>query len=553
MNTKSAIRNPLSPRLQRTGPQSNFAKATKDKSEIIKKGASASAAILISRVLGLLRDMLLARAIGGGAIMSAWVLAFRIPNTFRRFFGEGAATQALVPMLGHIIEKEGIDKARSDFGTVLATLGVVLAFLSIAVGICGIIITPYFHVERVHAALALLPILMPYTFFICLTGICAGILNLFGRFFLPALSSVILNLAIIAAVLIFWGDNSGIIITRVSWAVLISGVVQLAAMMFLLKKAGMLPTSYIPRIRNSYAMSEFIRLAIPGFIGAAALQINTLVDSFIAVYLGNYAAPALYYSERLIYLPIGIFAVSIGNASLVVMSKHAAEKKYTDLIHALRYSLKQIFFISIPIALFLLFFRYPIISLIYGGDKFGNKALFETAWAMLFYSAGIPAFAALKIILSAYYSRKDMKTPVKIALMCVLINFVLNLILMWPLRQGGIALATVISSIVNCSVLVFLLNRKLSIEASHKLDVTISFFKILLVSLAAVGLGKIFYFYIKKLSLVNYIDWHGIISLFLAGIVFMIIFFGINWITKSDEQREWLAVYLKRFFKSKNQ
>ncbi len=517
--------------------------------QIIKKGTSASAAILISRILGLLRDMLLARVIGGGAIMSAWVLAFKIPNTFRRFFGEGAASQALIPMLGHIIEKEGVHKARKDFGIILGTLGVVLAFISILVGICGIVIAPYFHAERVHAALVLLPILMPYTFFICLTGICAGILNLFGRFFLPALSSVILNLAIIITLLVCWGNSPDVLINRISWAVLFSGIIQLAAMILLLKKADMLPTSYMPKLWNNFAVKEFITLAIPGFIGAAALQINTLVDSFIAIYIGNYAAPALYYSERLIYLPIGIFAVSIGNAALVTMSKHAAEKKYAELQRALKYALKHIFFISIPIALFLLVFRYPVISLIYGGDKFGDKAISETAWAMLFYSMGIPAFAALKIILSAFYSRKDMKTPVKIALICVVVNFVLNIILMCPMRQGGIALATTISSVINCSILIIILNKKFKAGLKGKLEVTISFFKTLCVSLVAVGVASLFFAYIKNASFIHYIDWHGIISLFISGIIFIFIFFFLNLIIGSNEQKECLAVYFKRILK----
>ncbi len=517
--------------------------------QIIKKGFSASAAILISRILGLVRDMLLARFIGGGAVMSAWVLAFKIPNTFRRFFGEGTASQALVPMLGHIIEQEGEEKARKAFGIILATLGLILAVISILAGICGLYLAPYFQAERITLALSLMPILMPYTFFICLTGICAGILNLFGHFFLPALSSVILNLAIIITLLLFFQINPEALIVKTSWAVLISGVIQLLAMMILLKKVNMLPTSYIPALWSNYAIKEFITLAIPGFIGAAAVQINTLVDSFIAIYIGNYAAPALYYSERLIYLPIGIFAVSIGNAALVTMSKHAAEKKYEELLTALKYSLKQIFFLSIPITVFFLLFRFQIIYLIYGGDRFGEKDLYETAWAMLFYSSGIPAFAALKVILSSFYSRKDMRTPVKIALICVVINFILNLILMWPLRQGGIALATTISSIINCSTLLFILKNKLGVNPDKKYDVIFSFIKVLFSSLIAVGISKIIFSSISKISDFDYFDWHGIISLFIAGFVFIILFFITNIILKSEEQKEWFEIYLRRFIK----
>ena len=515
--------------------------------QIIKRGISASAAILISRILGLLRDMLIARYIGGGAVMSAWVLAFKIPNTFRRFFGEGAATQALVPMLGHIIEQEGIKNARRDFGIILATLGMFLCIISIIIGFGGVLIAPYFSTYRVTKALALLPILMPYTFFICLTGVCGGILNLFGRFFVPALSSVILNLAIIITLLIFFGTESSSLINMVSWAVLVSGVIQLGMMLILLKRIGMFPIFYLPRFKKNKAINEFIHLAIPGFIGAAALQINTLVDSFIAIYLGNYAAPALYYSERLIYLPIGIFAVSIGSSSLVTMSKLAAENKYVELVQALNYGLKQIFFITVPIALFILFFRYPIISLIYGGDKFGEKDIMETAWAILFYSSGIPFFAAMKIILSAFYSRKDMRTPVKIALLCVVINFILNIILMWPLRQGGIALATTISSVINGSLLLFILSRKLNLGNMKYHETIISLIKTVVVATIAVVIGKLFYYYICKVNFINYIDWHGIVSLFLLGICFTLVFFFVNFIIKSKEQKEWLGVFFKRF------
>jgi putative peptidoglycan lipid II flippase len=515
---------------------------------IIKKGISGSVAVLLSRMMGLIRDIMVARFVGGGASMSAWVLAFRIPNTFRRFLGEGAATQALIPMLGDIIKNRGMEEGRKSFGTILATIALVLGVIAVIIAVISLSLQPYFHVYRVNAALGLMPILMPYTLFICLTGICAGILNLFEHYFLPAMTSIVMNIAIIAAVVIYCNSSTEILINRMSWAVLISGVFQLGLLMYLLHKIDAFPRRFIPSTWRNPVIKEFITLAIPGFIGAAAMQINTLVDSFIAVYLGDYAAPALYFSERLIYLPIGIFAVSLGNACLVAMSKNAAENKILELIGNLIYGLKQMIFISIPIALFLLFFRLPILSLIYRGDRFGVKSLDETAWAMLFYCLGIPAFCMLKIIVSAYYSRKEMKTPVKVALFCVILNLVLNLILMYPLRQGGIALATVISSFVNCFILLFLL-RKLGSEAKAKITVLVSLVKTLISGFLAIAISLYLYNLCHKITFIINIDWRGLVSLCIAGLVFCIGFFVINLILKSSDQKEWLSLIKEKLYK----
>jgi len=377
---------------------------------IIKKGLSTSMAVLISRVVGLIRDMLISRFIGGGAVMSAWIIAFRIPNTFRGFFGEGVSTQALVPMLQQITTRSGVEKARREFGTVLATIGLLLGVISVVVSIICISIRPFFEVYRVNAALALMPILMPYCFFVCLTGICAGILNMYEQYFIPALSSVILNIFMIFGILFFYWEKPEVLINRMSWAVLISGVVQLWMMLHMLKKVGIFPWPLRPKSWKEPVIGEFIRLTIPGLVGTAAYQISVLMDSFLAVYISNHAAPALYYSERLIYLPIGIIAVAMGNASLVSMSKDASEGKIDKLFASLRYGMKQIYFLTVPMAAIFLFFRYPIINLVYCGDKFDVVALHETAWAMLFYAVGIPSFCSLKIIVSAYFSRKDMKT-----------------------------------------------------------------------------------------------------------------------------------------------
>ncbi|MCF7889153.1 MAG: murein biosynthesis integral membrane protein MurJ, partial [Victivallales bacterium] len=485
-----------------------------------------------------------ARFIGAGAIMSAWVIAFRIPNTFRRFFGEGASSQALIPMIEHITRKDGAEEAKKSFGIIFATLGLVLAVISILSGFICIFLLPYFYgITRIYTALLLLPILMPYTVFICLTGICCGILNLKGKFFLPALASVILNIFIIATLVLFGNSTAEELIIKVCWAVLISGIVQLAVMLFLLKKINFLPAHLIPEFINNETVKDFVNLAVPGFIGAAAVQINILVDSFIALYLGNYAAPALYYSERIVYLPLGIFAVSLGNASLVTMSKLAAEKKYRELALTLSYGLRQIIFLTVPICLFFVIFRTELISLLYKGNQFGLKDITETAWAMLFYCFGIPAFAGVKVAVSGFYAQKDMKTPLNIALFCVVINFVLNLFLMFPLRQGGIALSTTISSYINCSVLfyLFIKNNKTRHQITKK--IAVSAVKILTSAAIAVFACQFVFNSVSGIKFINAIDWRNIISLFIAGTVFCIIYFILNLFFKSDEQNEWFKIF----------
>jgi putative peptidoglycan lipid II flippase len=518
--------------------------------QIIKKASSGAIAVFISRIFGLLRDILLARFVGGGAAMSAWVLAFRIPNTFRRFFGEGAASQALIPMLEHIIQKKGLASAKKDFGTIFATLGTALAIISILIGLIAILLMPHFHsVARVYTTLLLLPILMPYTLFICLTGICAGILNLFGKFFLPALSSVILNLFIIGALILFSSNTPTQLITKVSWAVLLSGLAQLIAMLYLLKKINLFPSHLVPGLFGNSAIKEFITLAIPGFIGAAAVQINSLVDSFIAVYLGNYAAPALYYSERIIYLPLGIFAVSIGNASLVTMSKYAAEKNYKKLAATMSYGIRQIIYLTIPICLFLVIFRTQILTLVFSGEKFGQKEVAEAAWAMLFYCFGIPAFAGVKIVISGFYSQKNMKTPLKIAILCVIVNFILNLILMFPLKQGGIALSTTIASYLNVFILFFIFFKKNESKQIVSKEVISTLCKIIFAGGISIFLSWITFIYISNISLIKAIDWRNITTLIISGFVFIITYFLLNLITKSSEQHEWIDIFFKKVIK----
>lgn len=509
--------------------------------KIIDKGSSGTSAILISRLTGLARDMLIARFLGGGSVMSAWVLAFKIPNTFRGLLGEGAATQALIPLLGQTIHTEGKEKFRKDLGTMLATLAIILGIISILVSAICVILIPFFPVYRVNAALALMPILMPYTFFVCLASICSSVLNLFDKYFMPLLTSVILNIAIISSILIFYYQTPEVLLIKMSWASLISGILQLGWLLYLLKKEDAFPTTFRPGGLNTPIVKEFFTLAIPRFFGAAATQISSLMDSLMALYISSFAAPALYFTERIVFLPIGLFAVSLGNVCLVSMTKHVAENKITQVIDDLKYGLKQIIYISVPMTLFFIFYRYPILNLVYGGNRFGEKSINETAWAMFFYCFGIPAFCAIKIISSAFYAQKDTKTPVKVALWCILLNFIINLSLMFPLKQGGIALGTAISSITNCLILTYIFKKRHNVTIQNNevflclCKITFSSLIAILISIYAVSLSNMIPF-------INMIDWKGLITFCLGITIFCIIYFAINYIMKSEEQHDWILL-----------
>lgn len=427
-------------------------------------GASGMAvATLASRFLGLAREMLTARVIGGGTLMTAWGLAFMIPNLFRRLFGEGAVGTALVPMLRDAIQRDGREAARNRLTATLAVAGVFLILLSTLIGAAALAILPFVNVERVRLTLTIIPLVIPYLFLICLVGIATSALNCVGKFFFPALTATLLNLALIGALWFVCPIVAG----RPKWtlavlsaAVVLSGAVQLAIILFLLTGEGLFPARLSVTASRSW-IAELFRLSIPGLLGASALQISLVIDRSLACWLGDHAVPALIFSDRIVYLPIGVFAISFASAGLSSMSKSISDNDIDGMLSSLSFSVRQLLFICVPVAAFILVFRCELIQLFYLGGRFGVRDLNETALALKYYALGIPAFATLKVMVAAFYSRKDMRTPMLISVTCIIVNTVLNLVLMWSLKQGGIALATVIAAMLNNALLLRALRKRL--------------------------------------------------------------------------------------------
>lgn len=430
---------------------------------LFKSTMGLSGVTILSRILGLVRDILMSRIIGGGLLMSVWTFASMIPNLMRRILGEGALGTALVPIISHTLEKEGQEAARKKFSTILIWLTFLLVLITVAVAAAALLLEPHVTTERWKLTLLILPAVMPYCIMICLVGVVTSLLNSLKWFSIPALASLLLNLFLIGALLLFApglkGSMEGLLYLLTE-AVLLSGAVELLILGFLLKKAGMPPLFSKGTLLNFPAIREIYTVALPGLIGMSALQVSKLCDDSIAMYISDHAKSALYYSDRLIYLPIGVFAVAFGTVSLSLMSSLAGSGRCKTMLILMFDSLRQLLFITIPLGVFILFFGRDCIRILFFGGKFDIQALDETSIALFWYSLGIPAFAAVKVVVSGFYSRKEMRTPMIVSVCCIVLNLILNLLLMRPMKQGGIALATTVTFYLNNLILLYLLKKQ---------------------------------------------------------------------------------------------
>lgn len=444
---------------------------------ILKSSLGVSAATLLSRILGLVRVMLEARVLGGDAVASAWGLAFAIPNTFRRLLGEGALGTALIPLISETDANAGPEQVRRELGIVFSVLSLILALVVavVAGGAVGLRelshnetvaqLLPVLASERVRLAFTILPLLMPYAFFICLVGAIGAVLNTRRIFVLPALGALLLNFFLIGGLYAAFSRKlAGVqlvgFLETLSVLVLASGVVQLVLMLLLLWKAGRFPAISREAFRESGILGRLWRLVLPGMIGGAALQISFLVDRTLAICLGPKAVPALNYVDRIIDLPIGIYAIALGSVLTATMSRAAARGNLEEISHDLAFSLRHVYFLCIPMAVGVIFFWEPMIRILCLGGNYTEEDLMAARMVAIFYGAGIPAFCSIKVLLAPFNARKMMTTTLRYSLIAIGCNIVLNLLLMWHLKQGGIALATVLASMLNNTLLLRHLRRE---------------------------------------------------------------------------------------------
>ncbi|MBT3312896.1 MAG: murein biosynthesis integral membrane protein MurJ [Desulfobacterales bacterium] len=436
-----------------------------EKSKLTRAAGIVGGATFLSRIFGYIRDMVMAAFFGAGFFSDAFIAAFRIPNLFRRLFAEGSLTIAFIPVFTEYITEKGRDDAFELARSALRLLSIILAITAIA----GVLFAPQlmdiithgFHPEKLSLTVTLTRIMFPYIFFICLMALCMGILNALNHFASPALAPLLLNISMIAAMYIasYISDDDRFRIIGLAVGVLAGGVLQLSFQIPFLVKNGF----YFWQKAKIYhpGLKKIGVLMIPAVFGAAVYQINILVGTFLASLLPGGSITYLYYSDRLVQFPLGVFAISIGTAILPSLSRHAANNDFHALRDTFAYSIRLIFFITLPSMVGLIVLRKPIIALLFQRGAFTAESVIYTADALLYYCAGLWAVSAVRVIVPTFYALKDTKTPVRIGIISIISNIALGIILMKHLSHCGLALATSLASIINFCLLIVALRKKL--------------------------------------------------------------------------------------------
>jgi putative peptidoglycan lipid II flippase len=505
-----------------------------ERQKIAKAAGIMSFATLISRILGYVKDMILARYFGATGTADTFFVAFRIPNLLRELFAEGSMSSAFIPVLTEYRTKHGPEAAQLlvritftfilVFVGIICLLGILFAPAIVAALAPGFVAMP----AKFSLAVLLTRVMFPFLLFISLAALVMGALNVKRIFFVPALAPAMLNITIIAAVFALVTRIQPPIIA-VAIGVTLGGFVQFAFQV---------PAFY----RNNYALKpefhfqhpglkKMAFLIIPATMGMAVAQINIVVSSMLASYLPDGSITYLYYSMRLIQFPIGIFGVAMGMAVLPALSEHAVKGDYDKLRDDFSFALRLLFFIAVPAMAGLIALREPIVNILFQYGKFDYTATLGTAEALLFYAFGIWSIVGVRVVTSGFYSMQDTRTPVKVAGISLAANIVFSIILMQPLKHGGLALANSLASWVNFALLFFFLRKKLKrVDAKR---IAQSVLKIIVASCIMGITGGI---------LLHGTLWqtHGntIIKIFYLGGTIMIcgvIYFSLSYLLKSEE------------------
>lgn len=421
--------------------------------------------VMLSRVFGLVRDIVFAAVWGGGAAMDAFAFAFKFPNMLRAFFAEGAFSAGFVPVFSQRLEKEGDSSAWDSAVRVASVLSVVVA--AVAVLVAGVFLVlqwlPISFRDHTVLALKLGVRMMPYAVLICCAGALACVLNCKGRFGVTGAAPVLLNVVLIVFSLFFcrfWGDTSEQRIYGLAWGVLLAGVLQFIWHVRACRSLGFrLRFAFDPRFQD---VRRVAKLMGPVMVGACVTRLNIMIDGVLALYLGEGMQSSLYYSERFAYLAVGVVGVAVAAVCLPNLSRAFARKDDAESSATLDFSLRQVLFLTAPIVAVLAVCAQPLLSVMLMRGAYGQQQLQDTLHALMFYLPGIPAFCAVKVAVTPYYASGDTATPVKIGAVCMGLNVVLNLILMQFLEQGGLALSTSICSWLNASLLLYKMKRRRS-------------------------------------------------------------------------------------------
>lgn len=435
----------------------------KKTSSLLKSSLVVSAMTMLSRVLGLVRDILFARMLGAGGDADVFYIAFKVPNFFRRLFAEGAFAQAFVPVLSEFRERGSYAAVRHFIDRVAGCLGVSLIGLVVFVVLASPLVAGIFGFgywldedkTKFWLTSDLLKITFPYLFLISMTGFAGAILNSYDRFAVPSVTPVILNLTLIVAAA-FVSPHLDRPVMALAWGVLVAGVLQLGFQLPFLARLALLPK---PKVDwKDESVRKVLRLMAPAMFGVSVGQINLLLDTVLATFLVDKSVTWLYFSDRLMELPLGIFGIGIATVVLPSLSRQHSSggKGYSQTID---WALRMILLIGVPAAIALAVLAQPILFTLLQYDKMEKFDIVMSSYSLQAYSLGLVAFMLIKILASSYFSRQDTKTPVKVGVIAMASNMVLNLLfvvplmMLWDIGHVGLALATSCSAFLNAGLL----------------------------------------------------------------------------------------------------
>jgi putative peptidoglycan lipid II flippase len=430
---------------------------------LLKAMATVSGMTLISRILGFVRDAVIARTFGAGLETDAFFVAFRIPNLLRRLFAEGAFSQAFVPILAEYRNRNGVAETKLlvdrvatllTLALVVATaLGVAIAPLIVYVSAPGFAASP----EKFGLTVAMLRVTFPYILFISLVALAAGVLNTWSRFAVPAFTPTLLNVAFIVAALVFspYFDPPVMVL---AWAVFTGGVLQLALQVPYLARLGMLPR---PRLAPADpGVRRILVLMGPAVIGVSVGQISLLLNTIFASFLQTGSVSWLYYADRLMEFPTGLLGVALGTVLLPSLAKFHSESAREAYSKLLDWGLRLTFLLAVPAAAALAVLATPLIATLFLHGRFDATDLAMTRQALVAYSVGLVGLILVKVLAPGFYARQNIRTPVKIALVALAATQAMNVALIVPLKHAGLALAIALGACLNAALLYRGLRRR---------------------------------------------------------------------------------------------
>jgi putative peptidoglycan lipid II flippase len=442
--------------------QEQTSEALAGEDTLLRSSAVVGSMTMLSRVLGLIRDIVIAIFIGATANADAFFVAFKVPNFLRRLFAEGAFSQAFVPVLAEYrqrgtpaLVRELLDRVAGVLGGSLLTLTVLMV---VAAPLMTALFAPGFLSDGYKYALTtdLIRITFPYLFLISMTGFCAAVLNSYGRFAVPAFTPVWLNLSLISAALVAgpWFEEP---VFALAWGVFLAGIVQLLFQLPFLYKLELVPR---PRWDTRHeGVRQILGLMVPALFGVSVSQVNLLLDTVLASFLPTGSVSWLYYSDRLTELPLGVFGIAIATVILPRLSRLQADSDSKRFSETLDWGMRAVLLVALPASIALILLAPPILITLF---QYGALSVSDVAMASLSlraYSLGLLAFMLIKILAPGFYARKDMVTPVRIGIKAMAANMVLNLLFvvplytLWNIGHVGLALATSLAAYLNAGLL----------------------------------------------------------------------------------------------------